>query len=385
MSPPTGLSDLFQRNPRLPELGATVSEEAFLKATGLTSHQLERFAAEGDVVTRYTREHGHIVEGADRFVERVMGPAGRNWPPAAPELDVEGERLFAATGDREYARQILEPFRFRALAQHWDRVVELARPSARLVPTAAGQAGSSKLGGLPDVGQAFEWPRMPDELGKGEPLGFVAQIRLADIQAVCPSRLLPSTGLLLFFYDTQQSVWGFDPHDRGHWAVIYQDGPLHSLKEAPEDMPQEGSYKEVYLEARGELTLPELDSLEIQRLGLSDQGGYAYGRLLMELSQAHGEVINRCLGWPEGIQHDPASEVQLPFHGIYAGNPEGYATDEGKRLMAQRDVWRLVLQVDSEEDAGMMWGDVGRLYFMMREQDLLERAWDQAWFSLQCA
>jgi uncharacterized protein YwqG len=47
--------------------------------------------------------------------------------------------------------------------------------------------------------------------------------------------------------------------------------------------------------------------------------------------------------------------------------------------------WRLLLQVDSEEHAGMVWGDAGRLYYWMRTQDLVARRFDQAWLVLQCS
>jgi hypothetical protein len=96
---------------------------------------------------------------------------------------------------------------------------------------------------------------------------------------------------------------------------------------------------------------------------------------------ARGQIMNRCLGWPEPIQGDPASEAQLAFNGIYAGTGEAYQREESKRLLAERGTWRQLVQIDSEDAAGMMWGDGGRVHFMMREADLVARAWNQAWLS----
>ena len=44
----------------------------------------------------------------------------------------------------------------------------------------------------------------------------------------------------------------------------------------------------------------------------------------------------------------------------------------------------MLAQIDSDDDAGWMWGDVGAVYFAMRRQDLAEREFDRAWLVLQC-
>jgi uncharacterized protein YwqG len=46
--------------------------------------------------------------------------------------------------------------------------------------------------------------------------------------------------------------------------------------------------------------------------------------------------------------------------------------------------WRLFFQLDTDDDAGMMWGDVGRLYFWIREDSLRAQKWDDVWLILQC-
>ena len=56
-----------------------------------------------------------------------------------------------------------------------------------------------------------------------------------------------------------------------------------------------------------------------------------------------------------------------------------------RELMTGSSDWRLLLQVDSSEsETGMMWGDLGRIYFWMRETDLRDGNWSSSWLVLQC-
>jgi uncharacterized protein YwqG len=46
---------------------------------------------------------------------------------------------------------------------------------------------------------------------------------------------------------------------------------------------------------------------------------------------------------------------------------------------ASVDAWQLVLQVDSDIEAGMEWGGVGRLYLCLSKRDLATRRFDRCW------
>jgi hypothetical protein len=53
-------------------------------------------------------------------------------------------------------------------------------------------------------------------------------------------------------------------------------------------------------------------------------------------------------------------------------------------LESGRYDWILLLQLDSDDDAGMMWGDVGMLYFWIKREDLKKENFDNVWMILQC-
>ena len=57
----------------------------------------------------------------------------------------------------------------------------------------------------------------------------------------------------------------------------------------------------------------------------------------------------------------------------------------GRRLAPGEKDWRLLLQVDTDEQLGLMWGDCGLIYFWIREQDAAARRFDRAWVILQCS
>ncbi len=93
---------------------------------------------------------------------------------------------------------------------------------------------------------------------------------------------------------------------------------------------------------------------------------------------------SRVLGYPDPIQGEMSLECQLASNGLYCGDASGYQDPRRAALEAGARDWRLLLQVDSEDDAGMMWGDVGRLYYWIRRQDLKKAEFGNTWVILEC-
>lgn len=119
----------------------------------------------------------------------------------------------------------------------------------------------------------------------------------------------------------------------------------------------------------------------MESLGMSRQELFAYA----ELFDSGGPTVHRLLGHPDPVQGDMQLECQLVTNGLYCGNATGYQDPRAETLRAGASEWRLLLQIDSEDQASMMWGDVGRIYYWIRQPDLLSRDWDRSWLILQCS
>jgi uncharacterized protein YwqG len=90
-------------------------------------------------------------------------------------------------------------------------------------------------------------------------------------------------------------------------------------------------------------------------------------------------------GFPSTVQGDEMEvECQLVSNGLYCGDSSGYENPRAAALRAGAADWRLLLQLDSDDDLGTMWGDLGTLYFWIREQDARAPRFESTWLVLQC-
>ena len=266
------------------------------------------------------------------------------------------------------------------LGRFADPLVQMARPSVRLVADSAlpvEARTASRLGGAPDLPPAIAWPRNDDE-----PLSFIAQVNLADVASYESEGILPRDGLLSFFYDAvTQGAWGFDPADHGSAAVIYT--PAHVAtehRERPADLADDGVFRALGLRPSAELTFAPWESFDVESLGMSRAERFAYA----DLFDSQDATIHRLLGHADPVQGDMQVECQLVTNGLYCGDSTGYQDPRASELRGGAAEWRVLLQIDSQDDAEMMWGDVGRIYYWIKHSDLLSRDWDLSWLVLQC-
>lgn len=274
---------------------------------------------------------------------------------------------------------------------------QLARPSVRLSTQPVSQdqigLGESRIGGIPDFPPEFDWPRwMPskqidDKFGRPwhpdrpAPLGFIGQIDLKDVPRIDGS--LPGSGWFYFFYDRYCEPWGFDPADRGCCRVLYADCDRSILKRKrpPADADPEHLAQACHVATAAQWTLPDyLDDVDYGTPIYE-----AYRKLCDELYESGELTHHHLLGYPQLIQNPMELECQLASNGIYCGNVEGYHTARAKELAHGASDWQLLLQIDTDEGPGWMWGDVGRIYFWIKRNDLASLRFDDVWLIFQCS
>jgi uncharacterized protein YwqG len=191
--------------------------------------------------------------------------------------------------------------------------------------------------------------------------------------------------LLSFFYDAEQTTWGFDPKDSGSWRVMHSSD-LSSLErfELPASLPDYARYPACKVEFVKTVTLPPWDSLFVEKLNLTETERDAYYDLLDNLHEETAGPLHQVGGHPATIQGEMQLECQLVSHGIYCGGVECYADPRRAELESGAEDWCLLLQIDSDDNSEMMWGDVGMIYFWIQRQALEQQQFEKAWMILQC-
>ncbi len=284
------------------------------------------------------------------------------------------------TNDILNSTELKDKFIKLGLGEHWDKFEPLLRNEIRIMTSNSDSEnldlGQSKIGGQPDLPKSIEWFNENND----KPLSFIAQINLSEIHPFDKDNLLPDTGIIYFFYSAEQEAWGFDPKDKDKFKVYYSTETDNLIRhDFPSDLPVYSRFKECKLDIKTTVGLPSWENEFVQK-NLSEKEIDQY----LNLPQDY--AINKMLGYANNIQNEMELECQLVTNGLYCGDPSGYNDPKAKGLEKGTKDWILLLQIDSEDEkTGMMWGDVGRLYFWIKKEDLKNKDFNKTWMILQCS
>ncbi|MFV8749135.1 DUF1963 domain-containing protein [Nannocystaceae bacterium ST9] len=314
---------------------------------------------------------------------------------AAALADPDRLAVLNQQADDEAWREQLEPC---GLADRLAEVKALSRPSLRLTlepihdDDEAPELGGTRIGGDPDLPPSQAWPAV-----EGEPMVFVAQFDLAELAGFAELAELPRAGLLSFFYAPipprgqvlEHPVAVLHLRERGELVRRVAPEPrdrlrLHSVEfEAEHQLPMlESSFHYEVLRPVGEVKA-FYESLARGRAESPPVDDAALARLVVDRSRCDFErPIHRLLGHPSSIQGDPYLDVEMCRRG-WEGWREG--SDEAMALRRQALGWRLLLQVDAEQDGELLLNqDGGFFYFWIPADALAVHDWSRVRGCLQC-
>ena len=249
--------------------------------------------------------------------------------------------------------------------------------------------GTTKFGGNPDVPKDFKWFYFEGEDFNGEtknrPLSFLAQINCEELKKYDEDGLLPSKGIIYFFYELSTMTWGYNPKDKGSAKVFYFDGDITELNRAkfPDDMEEEFKLPEILLGFSKKYDLPCYEEFtELYDYNNWDE----YDEIKALKGFEAEEVISKLLGYADVIQNGMLLECEEVTNGIYCGNAIEINPEELEKYKKDCEQWQLLFQLDTvtTDDFELMFGDCGRIYFYITKNNLEKCNFDECWLILQC-
>lgn len=275
-------------------------------------------------------------------------------------------------------------------APYGQALKQLVRPYIRIRTEKAepgGPPGTSRIGGCPDMPKGMAWPRSED--GKAA-MQFVGQFDLSELAALDEENLLPKDGILQFFlHEDEGKVY----HHR-----VKADS-LGPVPPPPQEEPRPTFWSKLFkpkprkllfdpcsLRLTKEYSIPSWDSIYVDMIALEQapkvKPGEAYSEDFLEgdcglRDSGDNRTNHHFLGYTDGIQNsykeiDAEEPPDLDWKMISLAQYRKFAE------------WILLLQIDTDGNADMMWGDAGRVYFMIRRADLAKGDFSRVKLTMDC-
>ena len=249
----------------------------------------------------------------------------------------------------------------------------------------------SKIGGKPYLPKDFVWPYY-QEL----PLSFLAQINLEEVNSFDKDKLLPSTGMLYFFYELETQEWGYSPQNKGCAKVFYfEDSSNFELIDFPKNMEDDYKIPEFKINFKSNISLPSYEDFfnlvedKEELKDITENEFYdIYHSAYDELSKKYLVPIEKyikLLAYPDVIQNSMEEECAAVARGFNMGGI-GYPKKYKEEIKKASKDWILLFQMDTVEtsDYELMFGDCGHIYFWIKKEDLANKNFENIWLILQC-
>lgn len=270
--------------------------------------------------------------------------------------------------------------------------------------------GHSKFGGIPDLPKEWDYPSYEES-----PLSFLCQINLAEIPFATD---LPQTGVLYFFFEDEEMPSYYideDPNTMNSFRVLYFDGDRKKLQRNSEFLEENGkepfpSYEMSY---HLQYQIPEIvgnpekydflnrhaknfEAVENDYLllyfGIFQLLHYEKDEWLEMDFEMEGEYpIHSLLGYAYNVQEEAIEEI-LDINWLIKQSTtieeverKSLHDKRNEDIGKEKEEWQLLLQLDTDDELDWMWGDMGRLYFAIKKEDLQNKNFSNVGFTWQCS
>ncbi len=280
--------------------------------------------------------------------------------------------------------QDFEAFVYQNINPSFQRLVLLtARPAIRLktepkIDTEIG-IGESKIGGYPDLPPHYDWPLATYT---SEFLWFTAQIKIEEFKKWDVENVLPEKGILYFFnlYDCGQVLF-YD----GNYTQLERRTPPVELQPKRRNWLQRiftRNERKIFegckLNASFEYTIHHWEALYQSTLDSSENvfnGETFFANYDKLIHSNESDSRHLLLGYGTPIQCDYIEAYPVK------GEKWSYPTETD---IEEFNKWTLLLQLDSDFNTKMCWGDWGRIYFLIEKEKLKKADFSNVYVTSEC-
>lgn len=251
----------------------------------------------------------------------------------------------------------------RELEKYRDKLEESVKPFIRITAEKGKTlAWESKFGGNPYLPLGYEYPKDPE----GNPLRLLAQINFEEMPDI---GMFPLQGILQLYISAGDDVYGMDfdqPTSQEKFRVVYIPEVIKDYSRLVKDfgfVGDDGEY--LPIEAESKLQF----KVEYAPVGTGD---FRFEKLFN--TTAYNLLEDELYEWYEK-QYSSAGHKM----GGYA-----YFTQSDPRDYDYKEYDILLLQIDTDCEADIMWGDSGVANFFIRPEDLKNLDFSKVLYNWDC-
>ena len=164
--------------------------------------------------------------------------------------------------------------------------------------------------------------------------------------------------------------------------MIFSESQSSKPVQFPDALPEKARFSTVHVELERAVSLADPEYIE-ETLKMDLEKSPAqehYDRW----SEENQKCISQLFGFPLLVQGYMRIECALVDNGFDVGDETGYGEKELDELSPEANEWILLFQLDPDDSRiGIPWAGSDRMFFWIKQTDLMARRFEKAWMIRQ--